>query len=111
MDVLTTAVEKINASVSARVTELRADRVALDPQPMIDRPWRIGRAMGDQPWHHVDEGYPSKLIRCRDKITKLEGLRDASHWAFNFDDLVALKQAEAALEILTSAAALTAEAA
>jgi len=106
---LNTAVEKIEAlPAHSRDWGLPIGEAAA---LMVQHAWRIGRAMGDQPWRHIDESYAAKLIRCRDKIVKMEGLRDAGHWAFNFDALVALKQAELALEVLTTAAVLTAEAA
>lgn len=107
MGALATAVEKINA-LPVRTWELPLDDAA---QIMVDQPWRIGRAMGDQPWHHVHETYPAKLIRCRDQIAKMEGLRADGHHTFSLDTLVALKQAERALEVLTSAAVLTGKAA
>jgi len=109
MDALSTAVEKIEAlPAHSRDWGMPLGEAAAI---MVDQTWRIWRAIDGLSWRYTDETYPALLVRCRDKIAKMEGLGAAGHWAFSHDALVALKQAERALEVLTGAAVLTAEAA
>ena len=111
MGALETAIEKIDASVAQTAAAFRAERGTIRPQIMVDQPWRIRRAMDGLCWRENGETYPELLVRCRKQIANMEALGRAGHWAFSRDALLALYEAEAALEILTGTAVLTGEAA
>jgi hypothetical protein len=111
VDTLSVAIEKINSTVAARGAEYRADRDTIRPQLMVEQPWRIRRAIDGLSWRETSETYPELLIRCRSQIAKAKTLRASGHHAFSANGLLALREAEAALEILTGAAVLTGEAA